>query len=355
MRSLIFTLATMLVAFGSGTASAQNRIYYFIPTLVDEFQTESQRMIEGIFESLGYEVISVDAGADAQRQNKQILNAIVDQPVAIIINAVDSSTIGSVLKKAREKKIPVLVYDRMLDAEDEYDFASVSDAKAIGELAAEEALHLLEPCAESTILQIAGDPGDSYSLRVLEGFRTRIRDCRDIHVFTRAAMEWEPHNAAAIARQYKELNSDLPNLVFAHSGDLAAAAIKVFQKETENHTVRFISITGAPAGLENVKKGLQQVEIEQPLYAQAYGLAMGLQEILNVSAGKATALRNRVCFIMGVPGRLDQDGKVLLLQGQTVEYDQSKPNKLNKHDLWGELARPVKTPEEIRALKCELH
>jgi hypothetical protein len=40
---------------------------------------------------------------------------------------------------------------------------------------------------------------------------------------------------------------------------------------------------GAPVGLDNIRSGWQQVEVEQPLYAQVYGLAMFAPMIL---AGK---------------------------------------------------------------------
>ena len=37
---------------------------------------------------------------------------------------------------------------------------------------------------------------------------------------------------------------------------------------------------GAPVGLDNIRKGWQQVEVEQPTYAQVYGIAMFLPKIL---------------------------------------------------------------------------
>ena len=43
-----------------------------IPTLLDEFQTESQKAIEGVFGDMGYEVVSLDAQNRADLQLNQL-------------------------------------------------------------------------------------------------------------------------------------------------------------------------------------------------------------------------------------------------------------------------------------------
>jgi ribose transport system substrate-binding protein len=349
---LIFGLILVCLLMPQGNAASKDRIYYFIPTLVDEFQTESQRMIEGVFEALGYEVISVDAGGDASRQERQVKNAILDNPVAIIVNAVDSSAIGPALDAANARHIPILVYDRMLGPNAKFDFASVSDAEAIGKLAARESIKLLGPksgASSATILQIAGDPGDSYSLRVLQGFRSEIADNKSINVFTAVAMGWEPSNAQTIAEDFRK-SHPAPNIIFAHSGDLAAAAINVFEKEIASGDVKVMAITGAPAGLDNLERGLQQLEIEQPLYAQVYGLALGLRETLDRRAGRQPSIVDGNCAIINVHGRIKENGKVLLLEGRVVTPDQLKGS--GDMLFWGRLARPAESATDIGNLKC---
>ena len=60
-----------------------------IPTLLDEFQTETQKTVEGVFGEMGYEVVSLDAQNRPDLQLNQLEDVIQLQPDAIIMNAVD--------------------------------------------------------------------------------------------------------------------------------------------------------------------------------------------------------------------------------------------------------------------------
>jgi ribose transport system substrate-binding protein len=353
-QNLLFVLLIVIAALGSPpsvAAATQGRIYYLIPTLVDDFQTESQRMIEGVFSTLNYEVISVDADGDPELQIQQLSNAAADNPVAIILNAVDSLSISRALKEIKPKGIPVLVYDRMLADDDEFQFASVSDAESIGEMAGQKAIDLLSLEADNrkTILQIAGDPGDSYSLRVLRGFQTIIRYHTQVDVITIPAMAWEPLNARKIAEELQQAKRHI-DLIFCHSADLANAVIPLFEADIHGGRVKVMAITGAPVGLDNLEKRLQQFEIEQPTYAQVYGLALGLRHVLARKAGKP-GLQDGPCNLMGIRGRLEQNAKVLKLAGRPLELGDLRDRK--KLGLWGDLARPVKSADEINSLKCD--
>src|SRR5438477_8115727 len=108
MRRLAHTFAVLsAMCLGAEGVNAKEHIYYLIPTLIDEFQTESQRMIEGIFGALDYEVISANADNDADLQSRQFRSALTDKPAAIILNAVDSVSIGKALGELGPNHTPV--------------------------------------------------------------------------------------------------------------------------------------------------------------------------------------------------------------------------------------------------------
>jgi ribose transport system substrate-binding protein len=354
VRAIFGAAIILAMAISSTLGDGSNgKIYYLIPTLIDDFQTESQRMIEGVFNSLNYEVISIDARGDQELQLKQLKAVIATKPAGIILNAVDKLSIRGTLKDAKAGRIPVLVYDRMLEIDDDFDFASVADAEAIGQMAAKksiELLHLPDTTSKKRLLQIVGDPGDSYSLRVLQGFRTAMRNYKNIEVITMPAMGWEPANARKVAEEQQKLNPNI-DVIFGHSADLAAAAIPLFEQQIKALKTQVIAITGAPVGLENLANKTQKFEIEQPLYAQVYGLAMGFQSLMLVKLGKGSPLMDGKCTIMGVPGHIKHGGKVLELEGRAIDANELK--RSDESTLWGNLARPVKTAAEIRNLRCE--
>ena len=108
----------LALAAQPAAAQEQGTIYYMIPTLLDEFQTESQKAIEAVFGEMGYEVVSLDAQNRADLQLNQLEDVIQLGPDAIIMNAVDFDTIVPGVEQAREAGIPVLNYTARSAARD---------------------------------------------------------------------------------------------------------------------------------------------------------------------------------------------------------------------------------------------
>ena len=74
--SLLAAVAALGLA-RHGSAQDKGTVYYFIPTLLDEFQTESQKAIEALIGGLGYKVFSLNAQNEAYRYFDQRKGAIV--------------------------------------------------------------------------------------------------------------------------------------------------------------------------------------------------------------------------------------------------------------------------------------
>jgi ribose transport system substrate-binding protein len=266
-------------------ASAQEKgtIYYMIPTLIDEFQTETQKTIESVFGGMGYTVVSVDAENQADRQFNQMEDVIALKPDAIIIAAVDFDSIIPAVEKARAAGIKVMAYDRTIKGT-EVDLTSVAGTVEIGRLSAEQAIRLLTErygSAKGKLLQILGDPGDNYTLDIQKGFEeVMAAKAPDVQLITHAALQWEPTNAAKIADDQLTVNPDI-DLIYTHAGHLMVPIISIIEgKGKKAGDMLLMASTGMPVSLDFVRSGWQQVEVEQPLYAQIYGLAMFTPKIL---------------------------------------------------------------------------
>ena len=77
----------------AGQAQQQGKVIYFIPTLLDEFQSGSRDAFQNVLGAMGYEVTSLDAQNRADLQLNQLEDAINTKPDAIIMNAVDFDAI----------------------------------------------------------------------------------------------------------------------------------------------------------------------------------------------------------------------------------------------------------------------
>jgi ribose transport system substrate-binding protein len=347
-RSFGLLAATALAASVlAGSANAQDgeyegTIYYMIPTLLDEFQTESQKAIENVFGSMGYKVVSLDAQNRADLQFNQLEDIIALEPDAIIMNAVDFDAIVPGIEKAREAGIKVVNYDRQIRTT-KFELTSVAGTVEIGRTAARETIRLLEErqgAIEGMVLQILGDPGDNYTLDIQQGFEeVMAAEAADVEIITKAAMQWEATNAGRIFDDQMLVNPEI-DLVFAHAAHLTVPIVAIMEaKGMEPGDVMMMASNGAPVGLDNIRAGWQQVEVEQPLYAQIYGLAMFMPKIL-----RGEELEPGTYDVVGLEGVLTMEewGPDLKVPGAAIT-----PENVDDTRFWGNLTPPTEPVEVV--------
>ncbi len=278
--------AIALSAMALGSALAQDtkgRIYYLVPTLLDEFQTGSIDAITKFMADVGYEVISLDGQNRSDLQLNQIDDVINLAPDAVILAAVDFDAAKVGIEKMREAGIPVMIFDRQITATPS-DFTSVAGTVAMGHIAADETVRLLTErhgSPKGKVLQILGDPGDPYTLEIQDGFEEKMAAYPDVTLVTHAAMQWEAVNAGNIAQDQILTNPDI-DLIFSHAAHLSVAVAAVLEAAgKEPGEIMMMSSNGAPVGLDLIRQGWLQVEVEQPMVAQAAALAMWADKVVN--------------------------------------------------------------------------
>ena len=100
-------------------------------------------------------------------------------------------------------------------------------------------------------------------------------------IITHAAMQWEASNAGNIAQDQLLTNPDI-DLIFVHAAHLAVAVAAVLEAQGKKPgDIMLVSSNGAPVGLDLIRKGWEQVEVEQPMVAQAAALAMFADKVVN--------------------------------------------------------------------------
>ena len=333
--SALLGVAALALAAQPAAAQQEGTIYYMIPTLLDEFQTESQKAIEAVFGEMGYEVVSLDAQNRADLQLNQLEDVIQLQPDAIIMNAVDFDAIVPGIEQARAAGIPVLNYDRQIRST-EFELTSLAGTVEIGQVAAGEAIRLLTErhgAPRGMVLQILGDPGDNYTLDIQQGFEeVMAAQAPDVEIVTNAAMQWEAENAGTILEDQLLVNPEI-DLIFAHAAHLTVPLVAILEAEGKQPgEIMMMASNGAPVGLDNIREGWQQVEVEQPLYAQIYGLAMFTPKIL---AGEE--LEPGTYDVVGLKSELTMEewGPNLKIPGAAITAENVDDTR-----FWGNLTPP---------------
>ena len=288
----LLTASIAIAAMGIASpafAEMKGKIYYMVPTLLDEFQTESVSSLTKFLGDVGYEVVTLNADNKTDLQQSQMNDTILLKPMAIVLAAVDFNALQPSIEKARAAGIPVIIFDRQITATPS-DFTSVAGTVEIGYKAAGEIQRLLKEKngdVKGKVLQVLGDPGDTYTLDIQKGFEEKMKDFAGVQIISLPAMQWEASNAGTIVSDQIVANPDI-DLIFLHSGHLSVAAVASLEaKGKKPGDVMLISSSGMPVALDLIRQGWLNVEVEQPLYAQAAAVAMFADKVVNKQEIKA--------------------------------------------------------------------
>ena len=281
LSGFMIVMAMALATLGPAAAQSKGTVYYLVPTLLDEFQTGSVSALEMFLKQVGYEMKTLNADNKTDAQQSQVNDVIALKPSAIILAAVDFNALKPSIEAARAAGIPVVEFDRQITST-KSDLTSVAGTIEIGHVAAAEAERLLKEkhgAVKGKILQVLGDPGDPYTLDIQKGFEEKMKAFADVTIISQPAMQWEASNAGTIVADSIVANPDI-DLVFSHAAHLSVAAVAALEAAGKKPgDVMMMSSNGAPVGLDLIRKGWLNVEVEQPLYAQAAAVAMFMDKI----------------------------------------------------------------------------
>ena len=330
-------VATLAPAF----AQSKGTVYYMVPTLLDEFQTGSVSALEMFLKQVGYEMETLNADNKTDAQQSQMNDVIALKPAAIILAAVDFNALKPSIEAARAAGIPVVQFDRQITSTPS-DFTSVAGTIEIGHVAAEQAQKLLSEkhgSVKGKVLQVLGDPGDPYTLDIQKGFEEKMKEFPEVTIISHPAMQWEASNAGTIVADQLIANPDI-DLIFNHAAHLSVAAVAALEAAGKKPgDVMMMSSNGAPVGLDLIRKGWLNVEVEQPLYAQAAAVAMFMDKVVNKQEIKAGEYD-----VLGLKSVLTVEawGPNIKIPGAAIDK-----SNVDNPAFWGNLKPPSDTVKPV--------
>lgn len=335
--AMLGVLALGLTMLTPAAAQSKGTVYYLVPTLLDEFQTGSVSALEMFLKQVGYEVKTLNADNKTDAQQSQMNDVIALKPAAIVLAAVDFNALKPSVEAARKAGIPVVEFDRQITSTPS-DFTSVAGTVEIGYVAAEQAQRLLKAKngeVKGKILQVLGDPGDPYTLDIQKGFEEKMKAFPGVTIISLPAMQWEASNAGTIVSDQLLANPDI-DLIFGHAAHLSVAAVASLEAAGKKPgEVMLMSSNGAPVGLDLIRKGWLNVEVEQPLYAQAAAVAMFMDKVV-----KKQPIKPGDYDVLGLKGVLTTEawGPNIKIPGAAI----TKEN-VDNPAFWGNQKPPTTT------------
>lgn len=209
--ALFLVSALFLTGCGKDTASAK-RVDIFFPAGLARFEASGQTLKSSL-EGQGF-TVNLQFAATADEQGQQIEKAASDGTNCVVIAAVDSKAVGSSLAKAKEKKIPIIAYDRLPLNTDAVDYYATFDNEGIGVAMAkyvENKFNLKQNGGPYTIEFFQGSDDDNNAVLIDKGMMSILKPYIDKGQLVVASGQtrfqdttikgWDGKNAAARPKQ----------------------------------------------------------------------------------------------------------------------------------------------------------
>jgi D-xylose transport system substrate-binding protein len=229
------------------------------------------------------EIIYSNADQDAAKQQTQAEAAITNGADVLVLDPVDAASAGAMVTRAKQSKIPVISYDRLIaDAPVDY-YISFNNEK-VGQLQGESLVKALGDPKGKSIVMINGAPTDSNAAMFKKGAHS-VLDSSGVKIAKEYdTPDWSPDKAQTQMEQaITAVGKDNIDGVYAANDGTGGGAIAAMKGGGIDPTK--VPVTGQDAelaGIQRILKGEQYMTVykapkpETEAAAKlAYALAMG--------------------------------------------------------------------------------
>jgi len=260
------TLGAMQVAFAAGETVGVSWSNF-----QEERWKKDEAAIKGALEAAGAKYISADAQGSNEKQLADVEALIAKGAKALIILAQDADAIGPAVAKAKEAKIPVIAYDRLI--QDTGVLYLTFDNVEVGRMQAREVLKVKSKGNFVFIKGSAADPNADFLNGGQREVMKAAMDKGDIKIVGEQYTDgWAPENAQKNMEQILTKNNNKVDAVVA-SNDGTAGGVVAALRAQNMVGIPVSGQDGDVAALNRVAKGEQTVSVWKD--ARALGKAAG--------------------------------------------------------------------------------
>ena len=191
---------------------------------------------------------------DNDRLQKQQIDQFIKEGVNLLIVSPNQiHTISSVVDKAYDAGIPVILFDRKTDSKKYTAFIGADNYEAGHEMGLFIAQQL---GGKGSVVEIGGLKGSSPAIERDRGFTEALEAYPDIKIVGRYYTDWQEERGAAVMDSILAQGQKV-DYVFGQNDRIAAGARKLAMKRGEK-AIRFVGIDALPVaggGMEDVRDG----------------------------------------------------------------------------------------------------
>ena len=225
-----------------------------------------ERRVKELCESC--EVIYGNAEQDPAKQQQQAEQAITNGAKVIVISAVDVKSAASIATRAKQSKIPVISYGRLV-ADADLDYYVSIDPFKVGQQQGKALLDALKGAGKSSpsVAMIHGSPTDSNAAPYKKGAHS-VLDPAGVKVVKEFdTPDWSPDKAQREMEQtITSAGKDGFDGVYVANDGMAGGAIAALKGAGIDPASRFVTGQDAEvAGVQRILTGEQLMTVYQPI------------------------------------------------------------------------------------------
>ena len=297
-------VASLLVGCGSGSADAgssasagKGKVGVAMPTKDLQRWNQDGSNMEASLKEAGYDVDLQYASNEVQTQVNQIQNMIDSGVDVLVVASIDGESLGEVMAAAKEAKIPVIAYDRLIMNSDAVSYYATFDNYMVGTKQGEyikQQLDLDNAAGPFNMEITTGDPGDNNANYFFNGamdvLKPYIEEGKIVvksgqtDFASVATASWATETAQSRAENIlSSFYADGTNLdAWLCSND--STALGVANALAANYTGEYPVITGQDCDIANVKNmidGKQSMSIFKDTRTLAAQVVKMVGQIIN--------------------------------------------------------------------------
>jgi D-xylose transport system substrate-binding protein len=214
------------------------------------------------------EVLYQNATQDAAKQQQQAEAVLTQGAKVLVLDAVDVASAGAIVNRAKQQKVPVVSYGRLV-ADAPLDYYVSIDPYKVGQQQAQEQLKALKAAGKSNprIVMINGSPTDSNSAPYKKGAEDVYKQAGAKIVKSYDTPDWSPDKAQQEMEQtITALGKNGFDAVYVANDGMAGGAIAAMKSAGMDPSKFHVTGQDAEAtGVQRILKGEQLETVYQPL------------------------------------------------------------------------------------------
>jgi len=200
----------------------------------------------------GYEVVALDGGLDAAKQNSQLSDFAVQGYDAVFLNPVDSKAVGEGVKRLHEAGIPVFTFDIQVTDEEAKDLVIShigSDNYQGGVLAGKSMRKALGNRGKVAII---GYPEVTSCILRVQGFKDALEEADSpIEIVTELNGKGNRNDGFSVANDILQAHPEISGM-FAINDPSGLGAHAAVAKAGKEDQITIVAFDASPAGKQGV-------------------------------------------------------------------------------------------------------